>query len=437
MSETSSPKLKRDITFLTSGFLILNSVIGAGIFALPERMYQAAGDFSPWLFPIMGLMMMSIVLSFARITSFFRLTGGPSLYATAGFGPFVGFQVGWLFYVARVLAFAANTNVLIMYSSYLLPDIASGTARTAAIFFVCLFLTMVNYYGVKRAMQALTGFTYLKVIPIILLIIFGLPAVGLDIAIPSDPPPLSALDASILILMYAFVGFEGAIVSAGEMKNPRRNLPRALIGTILAITLIYTLIQAVYTANISGDVEAAAPLIALGSILGGDIGAIVITLAAIFSIGGNLTSSLIAAPRVSFSLAKDKLLPKWFGHIHEKYATPDYAILFTGVLVFILTISGSFVLLAAMSSVARMLIYATCIASLPKIERAADEETRNNAYKIPGGMIIPVIGIAFSLWAAAQSSLEGWKILGIMALVGTVLYLISKRSYQNEDKTNV
>lgn len=434
MSETSSPKLKRDITFFTTGFLILNSVIGAGIFALPERMYQAAGEFSPWLFPIMGLMMMSIVLSFARITSFFRLTGGPSLYATAGFGPFVGFQVGWLFYMARVLAFAANTNVLIIYSSYLFPDIANGTARTVTIFLISLFLTAANFYGVKRAMQALTGFTYLKLIPILLLIIFGLPAVGLDIIIPNDPPSLSQLDAYILILMYAFVGFEGAVVSAGEMKNPRRNLPRALIGTIIGITIIYTLIQAVYVANINGDVVAAAPLIALGSILAGDTGALIITLAAIFSIGGNLVSSTVAAPRVSFALAKDKLLPKWFAHIHEKHATPDNSILFMGVLVFILTVSGSFVLLAAMSSVARMLIYATCIASLPKIERDADEETLKNAIKIPGGKIIPIIGILFSLWAAAQSSLEGWKMLAIMALVGTGLYLIGKRSHKNEEQ---
>lgn len=434
MIEPSDGKLKRDIAFWSTGFLILNSVIGAGIFALPEKMHTAAGSFSPWLFPIIGLFMMTIVMSFARLASFFRLTGGPVLYAYTAFGPMAGFQAGWLLFFARVLAFAANANVMVTYASYLWEPMAQGAYRAMAIFLICFTLMVTNLIGIKQAVRALNTLTFLKMLPILIIVALGLPMVSSDLLIPSSPPEFSAIEGSLLVLMYAFVGFEAAIVNAGEMKNPRRNLPRALIFTIAAITVIYTLIQFVYSANITDGVEAQAPLIALGQILMGDTGAIMITLAAVFSIGGNLITSMMSAPRMSYAMAKEKTLPAWFGHVSEKYATPSNSIVFYTVLTAILAVSGKFVWLAAMSSVARMLVYGLCIAAMPRIEREADEETRAQALKLPFGPLLPIVGLVFSLWAAAQSTLEGWALLGVMVLAGACLFFAARNKENKVSK---
>ena len=116
--------LRREIGFFGSAFLSFNGAVGAGIFALPAALVVQFGDFSPWLFPMFGLLVLAIVLPFARLASFFPNSGGPVAY-TAGFGPLASFQVGWIYYVARVTAMAANANVFATYAGALSPPLAS------------------------------------------------------------------------------------------------------------------------------------------------------------------------------------------------------------------------------------------------------------------------------------------------------------------------
>lgn len=422
--------LKRDISLLGAAFLVLNGLIGAGIYALPATMMDQAGLFSPWLFLIVGLLMIMVVLTFGELSSYFKETGGPVLYASTAFGPVVGFQTGWLLYLGRMTALAANANVLIYYAAFLWPEMGSGVVRFAAIILLCAGLTMINVVGVKKAIGVLNILTILKVVPILMLIGFGLSHVSAETLLPTQLPELTSMGGTALLLMYAFIGFEGAVVTAGETQNPRRSLPRALILTVTAITLLYFLIQLTYVSVMPRDIGAGgAPLVELGRTLMGSWGAVLIICAAVFSIGGNLTSVMVTAPRMTYAMAKEGELPGWFGKVHSRYATPGNSIIFFGVITCLLAVSGSFVWLAIISSLARMVAFAVCIIALPVIKKKADAERRAHAIGLPGGYLIPAIGLTLCLWAAFQSSQEAWLLLLPMMVVGAVLYWAARRTH--------
>jgi amino acid transporter len=227
-------------------------------------------------------------------------------------------------------------------------------------------------------------------------------------------------------LIYAYVGFETLGVTAGETSQPRKTLPRAYIGSIIGTGLLYFLVVLVFVSLIPTENYDTATLVDVGRSLAGPIGALIITLAAVFSIGGNLAGSILAAPRIVFAMAENRMLPAWFGHVHAKYATPDRSILLMGGMALILALTGSFVKLAIASSVVRLLGYIVCIASLPAIRRNADEAARQKAYRLKGGYAIPAIGLGICLWLLAQSKSESWIVVSILLGIGWALYAIEK-----------
>lgn len=427
MTTSDSGKLRRDIGMFGAAFLVLNAVIGAGIFALPGKVAVAAGLLSPWLFLVVGIFFLAVVLSFAELASYYKTTGGPVLYATDAFGPVVGFSTGWLIFIARTTSFAANANVMAVYLGSLYAPLATGTARGAIILLVTVGLTWANIRGVKDGVRTMGIFTILKVAPLLIMVLLGLQHVTGAILIPSGPYIIDELGGTTLLLIYAYVGFETIGVTAGETARPRRTLPRALVNTVILTGLLYFLIVLVFVAVIPADAYASATLVDVGRSLAGPIGALAITLTAVFSIGGNLAGSMLAAPRLIFSMAENRMLPAWFARVHPTFLTPDRSILTMGVLALLLGLTGSFVVLAVASSVVRLMGYIICIAALPSIRRNADEETREHAYRLPGGYTIPLIGLLTSAWLMLQSKQESWIVVGILLAIGAVLYVVEKR----------
>ena len=430
MTNGKGAQLRRDIGFFGAAFLVLNAMIGAGIFALPGKVAVNAGMLSPWLFLAVGIVFLAVVLTFAELASYFRESGGPVLYATYAFGPLAGFGTGWILFLSRMTAFAANANVMAIYLGSLFPWFAGGIGRTAVISIVTLGLTYANILGVKDGVRTMGFFTVLKVLPLILLVLLGLQHVTTGTLIPSASAVIGDLGGTTLLLIYAYVGFETMAVTAGETTEPRRVLPRALIRTVIGTGLLYFLIVLVFIAVIPADTYADATLVDVGRSLAGPVGAVAITLAAVFSIGGNLAGTMIAAPRLIFALAENKLLPAWFGNIHSKYATPDHSILVMGGLALVMALTGSFVELAVASSLSRMLSYILCIGALPVIRSRASEEMNARAYRIRGGYTLPLVGLAICLWLTAQATAQNWKTVGILLAIGFVLYAIERRFLQ-------
>jgi APA family basic amino acid/polyamine antiporter len=427
MTNGKGAQLRRDIGFFGAAFLVLNAMIGAGIFALPGKVAVNAGILSPWLFLAVGVVFLAVVLTFAELASYFRESGGPVLYATHAFGPLAGFGTGWILFLSRMTAFAANANVMAIYLGSLFPWFGDGAGRAAVISVVTLGLTYANILGVRDGVRTMGVFTIFKVLPLILLVLLGLQHVTAGTLIPSASAVIGDLGGTTLLLIYAYVGFESMAVTAGETSEPRRTLPRALMRTVIGTGILYFLIVLVFISVIPADTYADATLVDVGRLLAGPAGAVAITLAAVFSIGGNLAGTMIAAPRLIFALGENRLLPAWFGHIHPKYATPHNSILVMGGLALLMALTGSFVELAVASSLSRMLSYILCIASLPVIRNRASDEMRARAYRIRGGYAIPLVGLAICLWLTAQANSDNWRTVGMLLAVGFVLYAVERR----------
>lgn len=417
--------LRREISRLGFAAMSLNGVIGAGIFALPAVAAQAGALFSPWLFLVCGVLIMTVVLSFARASSFFSDTGGPLAYVGHAFGPFAGFQIGWLFTLSRIAAMAANTNLLVTYAAWFWEPLDTGGIRQAAITAMFGFLVYVNVIGVKRGVAAMFAFTLLKLIPLTLLVLLGLSHVNPDVFAHPAGPELDGLGGTLLVLMYAFVGFESSVVPAGEARDPRRDIPRALVLSVVGIAVLYVLIQLVSISVLPGLAGSDRPLVAVMEVLMGPAGAALMAAGAVFSIVGNMSSMMLSGPRMVYAMGRAGMLPAWFGAVHPRWATPANSILFVGALGLVLALSGSFIWLAAMSTVVRLIVYAACILALPRLESRADAD--EVPFALPGGYLIPLAGLATSVWLISHASLRSWVVTLIFMVVGTAFYALTRR----------
>jgi amino acid transporter len=402
-------------------------MIGAGIFRLPSEIAQRAGALSPWLFLGAGLLIIVVVLTMAELASYFRESGGPALYATRAFGPLVGFSTGWIYYISRAAAIAANSHVMATYLGALWLDVDTVVGHAAVIVFVCGALTLVNILGVKGGIRTLAFFTFFKLVPLFILVLLGLQYVTPEVLFPTNLPTVEDLGGTTLLLIYAFVGFESILITAGETTKPRATIPNALVRTVIFTAVLYFLISLVYVAVLPGN-TGGETLVDVGRKLAGPIGAIAITLTAVFSIGGNLSGTMLAVPRLTLSLAENHLLPQWFGRIHERYHTPANSIMFLGALSMALALTGSFVRLAVASSLTRLLTYIVCIAALPVIKRGASSEVRQRAYGLKGGYAIPVIAFGLCVWMASYSSAQSWQFVFGLLAAGLVLFWVEKIS---------
>ena len=399
-------------------------MIGAGIFALPGKIAVNAGMLSPWLFLIVGVLFISVVLTFAELSSYYEQTGGPVVYATEAFGPFAGFSTGWAIYLSRMTAFAANANVMAVYLGSMHEFFASDIARGVVITTVTVGLTWANIMGVRDGVRTLAVFTFLKITPLVLMVLFGLQHVTGATLLPGGPYVVEELGGTTLLLIYAYVGFETLGVTAGETSNPRNTLPKAYIRSILGTGLLYFFVVLIFVSVIAEENYSSATLVDVGRSLAGPVGAVAITLAAVFSIGGNLAGSMLAAPRLIFSMAENRMLPAWFGHVNARYATPDRSILVMAGMALVLALTGSFVKLAVASSVVRLLGYIICIASLPTARRNADAETRAQAFRLKGGYLVPGIALVICFWLLAQSKQESWIAVAILLGIGWAFYAL-------------
>jgi amino acid transporter len=427
MTTDGSARLRRDIKFFGAALLVLNALIGSGIFALPGKVAVNAGLMSPWLFLIIGFLFLAVVLTFAELASYFDRSGGPVIYATHAFGPLAGFSTGWVLFISRMTAFAANAGVMVTYLGSLWDIFDGGAGRMLVLTVVIVGLTWANVIGVKDGVRTMAVFSVLKVVPLLLLVLLGLQHVTSATLIPGGSLFFEGVGSTSLLLIYAYVGFETMAVTAGETSSPKYTLPRALVRTVIGTGVLYFLIVLVFVSVVPESDYATANLVDVGRALAGPVGAVVITLTTVFSIGGNCAGSMISAPRLIFSLAEHGQLPKWFRHVNEKYGTPDHSILVMGGLALAFALTSNFVELAIASSLSRLLAYILSIASLPAVRRQADEETRRNAYRIRGGYTVPLIGLGICVWLATHATAGDWQTIAWLLAIGLALYFAERR----------
>lgn len=417
--------LKREIGQLGFAAITLNGVIGGGLFVLPAIAAAKVGWLSPWLFLLCGTLFMTIVLCFARLGSLFQQTGGPSVYVLQSFGPFLGFQTGWLLCIGRVIAMAANANLMATYLAWFFPELNTLLARNTMICLVIGGLTTVNYVGVRQGLQTIFILTVLKLLPLVLLITVGIPHLTWTTAETINPPAMMVLGETILVLFYAFVGFESGSVNAGEAQQPKRDIPRALVKTVLFTAFVYFLLQWLCMSVLPDLGQSKQPLADVALVLLGDWGAGLMAFAAIVSIFGNLSSIMLATPRMSYALARDHCLPKWFGELHPRFSTPMYSILFVGCSSLALAVSNTFIYLAVLATLVRLVGYVLCIASLPLLEKRAGLWPTGLA--VVRASFIPLFALVLCLVLMSFASMQAWLTLLAFSVAGSGLFWLARR----------
>jgi amino acid transporter len=419
-------KLPRNLGLWGIWMLVVNGLIGAGIFGLPGGAATLAGEYSVLVYAFCALLILPIILCFAELGSYFRGTGGPIRYGTLAFGPFVGFQGGWLYYVARLISFSANTVLLTDSISYFISGASTGTGRIISLAVICVGLSVINVLGSIQSIRSMTLFTVIKFAVLILLPLGGFIILGSTVipSFVSPIPPSENLGAATLLLIYAFIGFEGVAVPAGEAKRPERDIPLGLLLGLAVVAVLYMVIQLVSQAAVPNLANSKTPLLDVSASLFGPVGAIVLMVGVAASVLANLLGSMFSATRVTYALSLEKSLPSWFGEVHSRYLTPANSVVFFGLAAFLLAVFGSFTVLAAMTVLSRLFLYGMSCAAIPKLRSQFRGEGR---FILKGGYTIPVLGIGACLWLMLQVSFQSVWLTAIFVGIGSLLYWAGKR----------
>lgn len=408
--------------------MAINAIIGAGIFGLPSEVFSRIGPYSLFAFAACALVVLVIILCFCEVGSRFSETGGPYLYAHAAFGPVVGFEVGWLIWIARLTAFAANCNLLVGYLSFFWPSAGAGALRAAIITFIVVVITLVNITGVRHAAIVSNFFTVGKLIPLVLFIATGLFFIQPANYTLGTAPAYGAFSASCLLLIYAFSGFEMVMIPAGEAHEPRRDTPFALLTAVGVVAVLYLLIQVVSIGTLPELAASKRPLADAAASFFGSAGGAIISAGALVSIFGNLNVILLAGSRLPFAMAERSELPGFLGLVHRRFRTPHVSISITAAVMLALTLSGTFVYAATISAIARLLTYAATCAALPVLRRKEAELPA--LFRAPAGVALSIFALLLVAWLLSNSTRVQARDSAIAAAVGLFIYFayrISRR----------
>jgi basic amino acid/polyamine antiporter, APA family len=416
---------------------IVNATIGAGIFVLPALVAKGLGPAAPLAFICCAIAMLLFVTCFAISGSRVALTGGLYAYVEVAFGRFVGFLAGILYCLTAICAVAGVVNVFVDSVTGLLPLLANPIIRVAVIALVYGILVLINIRGVREGAGAVTIVTLAKLLPILLFL-----CVGVFFIHPANIswaawPGSKALGDSVVLLMFAFVGIEVALIPSGEVKNPARTVPRSVYLALIITTIIYLMIQLVAQGTLGGDLAnyKDAPLAEAAARFLGNTGRAILLAGATISAFGFVTSDILSSPRMIFAFGRDGALPAWFAHVHPRYRSPDVAILSYAVIAFALSVSGTFESMAVLSNVAVLLMYLLCCAACWFLVQR-DIRADGPPFNFRGMKIVPALAIVAILWILTQSSLSdstvgsdtraGLRIAGIVVVIASVFYLVRK-----------
>lgn len=407
---------------------VINGVIGSAIFTMPSSQAALTGAESPLVALVAGLGVLTIVLCFAEVASRFPEAGGPYLYVREAFGPAVGFQAGWLTFWVRVTALAANLNVFVEYAGVVSPGLGRSWGRLATMLALVAVVTVVNLGGVKQAAWTVNLFTVAKLAPLALLVVLGLPRVQANVLASqavADPQWTTA----ILLLMFAYGGFEAPLIPAGEARDPRRDSAFALVLALLAVAVVYLLVQLVVVGVVPQVAGTSAPIAAAFSRLLGPWGTTLAAAAAMTSIYGYATGNALQSPRVLYSMAERGDLPSPLARVHPRYRTPHVAIVVYALAILALAGSGTFESAATLSAIVRLVTYGLTCAALLVLRKKRPLDAPG--FRLAGAPLIAPIAVAFCLWLLlSRSFAQAWVLLLIMGageVFGRGWHRLSKR----------
>jgi amino acid transporter len=404
--------------------LAVNSIIGSGIFGLPATVAGLLGKRSVIAVLIAGAAMGVIMACFAEVASQFSEAGGPYLYARTAFGRLTGIMVGWMLYLAQTAAPAANANLFVIYLAEFWPAAKEPWPRFVTLTLLVGVLALVNIRGARQGTAVSNVFTVAKILPLLMVVSAGAAVTIIHPAIlhpailhpatgAAAPMPASAWMKAMVLLFFAYGGFESALAPMSEAKNPARDAGFALFVALIACTVIYALVQWVVVEVLGPGATTDRPLAEVARITMGYRGAALVAIGALVSVYGYLSAKLLGMPRLTFALAEGGDLPRVFAAVGPRFHTPWFSILFYAVAVWGLALAGSFAWNVTLSVVARLFYYAVVCAAVIALRR---KQPLAAGFRLPGGQVLAVLGVLIAVALATQVNLS--KSLILAATVG-------------------
>jgi amino acid transporter len=415
--------MRRSLTRFDVTCLGLNAIVGSGVFALPDDLYREMGAASPLVFLLLAIGLLPVALCFAEAASYGDSTGGPYVYARDAFGPRAGFAVGWMCFVNAIFSFSAVATAAAANAGKLMPALEPlAIQKVVAVALIALFAAL-NYVGAKPGALAVDVFTVAKFGVLVVLVAALLPQTSAA-ALHAAPPPhgWSALGPATFVALFAAQGFEVAPVPAGEARAPQRDLPFAIVGSLVTASLLYVIVQTVLVA-------ARAPLSAPSDTPLVDTAYALVPALAVLVAAGGLISTIgfvsgnaLGTPRYLYAAAVDRHLPPALAAVHPRFASPHIAVIATAILAIAFAIPFDYRSLIGMSNVAVAVQYlATCLAVLRLRGRV------RSGFRIPGGPLVPLLGAAVSASVFTQAASEelAWSVAALV--VGLVALWLTRR----------
>ncbi len=426
MATPSAPTLVRALGRRDLTAFAVNRVIGGGIFGIPAVLYLAVGPWSVGAILLAGIVVLGITLCFAEVGSAFEDTGGPYLYAYETFGPAIGFEIGWLMWVTQLGGFAAVTNLFVDYLGWFNPALSSGPSRIVIITSMVAVLTAINVLGVRRAGTVNNVFTAAKLVPLTLFILVGLFYVDPVRLMPTAAPSAGALASAVLLAIYAFSGFEVLGVPSGEVQEPDRTVPFALLAGLAIVALVYVGVQVVAVGTLPDLGQSARPLADAAERAFGSAGAFVMVTGALLSTFGVAHAILLGAGRMPFAMAERGQLPAGIAAVHSRFRTPHVGLLVSAAGMLLFTVVTTFATAVSITVGLRVIVYIVTCAALPVLRRRRGKAPATG-FRVPAGTAVAATCVLVGLGLLASRPLGDIIQLAVVLVIGWLAWLASSR----------
>jgi amino acid transporter len=417
-TDSSRTELVRAIGRWSMVALAVNSIVGSGIFGLPAPVAGFVGRASPLAVLLAGAGMAVIIACYGEVASQFTETGGTYLYLRHAFGRLAGLQVVWLMLLSRLTAVAAGMNLLVTYLAEFWPRATQPVPRLAIITGFIAVLAAVNCRGVGAGTRMSNASAVAKLGALGLVCAAGIVWLTVHPAVAAPPisPSADSWLKAMLLLLFAYGGYEAALNPMGEARDPRRDVAFALFAALVIVTVLYSVLQWVVVAVLSDPAASQRPLADAARVMLGQPGAALVTVGALVSIYGYVSANMLTTPRGIFAPAQAGDLPALLGAVHSRWRTPYVSILVFAVLLWAFSQFASFSWNVTLSAVTRIVYYAGICVAVPVLRR---KQPGAAAFRVPGGLTLPILGVA--ICALLLTRVDFAKSLILLATIAVAL----------------
>jgi len=406
--------VRRVLTTFDATCIGVNAIVGSGIYLFPGKLADALGPASIIAWIVTGLACLPLAFTYAALGAGEDRAGGSFRYVERAFGKVPGFIVGWSAWVTSVLSWAAVASGLPGYLATFVPGVAGDVTGRITAAAVVAALTLLNVVGVKPGARVTDALTIGKLVPLGLFVAVGLFFVDGARFTPVAPDGLGALPALALMTMFAYQGFEVVGIPAGEFREPRRAVPRAVLFSLLASLALYALVQVVFVGV--GGGSTALPLPDAATAFLGPAGATLLGLGGLVSMLGFNAGTALCTPRYLEALAEERLVPPALARAHPRFDTPANAILASGGVAAALTLVLDFEGLVDLAVVAVLGQYLASSAALVRLGKT----TRLKA--------LGLVSVAVSIGFALECELRAAIVLLVLLIFGGAVAVLTRRA---------